>query len=84
MLRVRTLMSLNTIGLSRTNTLSALAPAVDRYVRETYCELLKLPVPQRFYDLLNAYDEKRKSSYSNRGSLTHGTAIQAEPEGANC
>jgi hypothetical protein len=77
-------MSLNTIGLSRTNTLPALAPAVDRYVREAYCELLNLPVPQRFYDLLNAYDEKRKSSYLNRGSLTHGTTIQAEPESVDC
>jgi hypothetical protein len=77
-------MSLNTIGLSRTNTLSALAPAVDRYVRETYCELLKLPVPERFYDLLNASEEKLKSSHSNRGSLTHGTTVQAEPEGADC
>jgi hypothetical protein len=77
-------MSLNTIGLSQNNTLSALVPTVDRYVRETYCELLKLPVPQRFYDLLNSYEEKRKSSYSNRGSLTHGTTVQAEPEGADC
>ena len=59
-------MSLNTIGLSRTNTLTALAPAVDRYVRETYCELLKLPVPQRFYDLLNSYDEKLKSFTQTR------------------
>jgi hypothetical protein len=77
-------MSQNTIGLSRSSTLSALAPALDRYVREAYCELLKMPVPQRFYDLLNAYDEKRKSSYSNRGSLTHGTTIQAEPESVDC
>ncbi|MFC1457335.1 hypothetical protein ACETIH_11525 [Microvirga arabica] len=73
-------MNLNIIELSRSNTFSALAPAVDRYVRETYCELLKLPVPQRFYDLLNSYEEQRKSSYSNRGSLTHGTTVQAEPE----
>lgn len=83
-MRVLILMSLNTAELSRTNTFPALAPTVDRYVRETYCELLKLPVPQRFYDLLNSYDDKCKSSYSNMGSLQYGTTVQAGPEGADC
>lgn len=83
-MKVHTSMGLNTITFSRINTLSALSPTVDRYVRETYDELLKLPVPKRFYDLLNSYEQKRESYDSNNGNLKHGTALQAQPESVDC
>jgi hypothetical protein len=39
--------------LAPSHSVSALVPAVDCYVRQTYNETLKLPVPQQFLDLIS-------------------------------
>jgi hypothetical protein len=47
--------------LSPTHRLAALAPAVDRYVRETYNGLLSLSVPEQIYDLVRSYGQNNQS-----------------------
>ncbi|MXQ12987.1 hypothetical protein GR328_16280 [Microvirga makkahensis] len=53
--------------------LTALAPAVDRYVRETYNSLLTLPVPEQLYDLIRSYEQHHEKQLLAEESLKDGT-----------
>jgi hypothetical protein len=61
-------------ALTPDNSFAALAPAVDRYIRETYNDLLSLPLPEQFYDLINSYEEQRETLSSTKGYIEDGAA----------
>ena len=54
-------MSAITGELTPIERFAALAPAVDRYVRETYNDLLSLPVPENLGDLIGAYEQRSQA-----------------------
>ena len=62
-------MSLFTGEMSPMERFAALAPAVDRYVRETYNDLLSLPVPENLCDLIRAYEQQ----FQAKENLKDGT-----------
>jgi hypothetical protein len=66
-------MNLHLGELSPTHRVSALAPTVDHYVRETYNRLLSLPVPEQIYDLVRSYGQNNQSQSQAEECQEHGT-----------
>jgi len=66
-------MSLITGELTPSNRFAALAPAVDRYVRETYNSLLSLPVPEQLYDLVRSFEQHHEMQFQGKERLNDGT-----------
>jgi hypothetical protein len=58
--------------LSPTYRFAAPVPVVDQYVRATYRDLLTLPVPEQFYELIDSYEEQRETHSPIKGCLEDG------------
>ena len=58
--------------LSPTHGFAAPVPVVDQYVRATYRDLLALPVPEQFYELIDSYEEQRETHSPIKGRLEDG------------
>jgi hypothetical protein len=59
--------------LSPTHRVSAPAPTVDHYVRETYNGLLSLPVSEQIYDLVRSYGQNSQAQSQAEERQNDGT-----------
>jgi hypothetical protein len=46
-------------------------PNVDRHVRDTYHDLLNLPVPERFIQLVQSYPEQQQTGPADKDRGSH-------------
>jgi hypothetical protein len=58
--------------LSPIHRFAALGPPVDRHICAAYCDLLNLPVPEQFIDLINSHEVQRETPSPIKGSLEDG------------
>ncbi len=58
--------------LSPTHRFAALAPAVDHHIRAAYRDLLSLPVPEQFIELINSHEVQRETPSPIKGRLENG------------